>query len=208
MKKITTFLFFMLLGALIPNQLLAQKNVLYLEAEGVKIYNDDQVGGIGYGANASDTSYGIVTKSSLLYDDPVSKMLKADPNFNVVTVLATNGTNPAASIVAMDGTLPVGNSMALGTDIDQTGFDLIIVTENMATYNFMKPASVNGVSDGAFTPINIQAPIIYGKPLHFRNNNVITSVAAAATRTQELSMTVVDASSPLFNGLGLSNNDV
>ncbi|WMI65160.1 T9SS type A sorting domain-containing protein [Aestuariibaculum sp. YM273] len=208
MKKIT-FLLFMLLFALTSSQLMAQKNVLYILSEGVKIYNDNQVPGTGYGTNAPDTSFGITTKSSLLYNDPVSRMLKGDSNFNVVTIIAQNGSaasSPDAYVVALDGSVPAGNSMAVGTTIDQTGFDLIVVTENVATYNFLKPASVSGApTDGALTPVNIQAPIIYGKMLHFRNNNLITSAAAKDTRTQNLSMSVVDASSPLFSGLGVSN---
>ncbi|AXP82418.1 hypothetical protein CJ739_3356 [Mariniflexile rhizosphaerae] len=203
MKKQITYLLFTLLFALTSSQVMAQKNVLYILAEGVKIYNDNQVAGAGYGTNAPDTSYGIVTKSSLLYNDPVSRMLKADPNFNVVTIIAQNGAgSPASYVVALNGTVPAGNSMAVATGIDQTGFDLIIVTENVATYNFMKASE-----GGALTPANIQAPIIYSKMLHFRNNNTIASASAAVTKTLNLSMSVVDASSPLFTGLGLSNGD-
>jgi hypothetical protein len=203
MKKKITFLLFTLLFALTSSQVMAQKNVLYILSDGVKIHNDLQVAGAGYQTNAPDTSYGIVTKTSLLYNDPVSRMLKADPNFNVVTIIAKNGAgSPASYVVALNGTVPAGNSMAVETGIDQTGFDLIIVTENVATYNFMKASA-----GGALTPANIQAPIIYGKMLHFRNNDMVLSATAAVTRTQELSMTAVDASSPLFTGLGLSNGD-
>ncbi|MCH4553843.1 T9SS type A sorting domain-containing protein [Aestuariibaculum lutulentum] len=202
MRKQITFLLFALFFALASSDLIAQKNVLYILSDGVKIYNDDQVGGTGYSTNASDTSYGIITKSSLLYNDPVSRMLKADSNFNVVTIIAKNGAaSPDSYVSALDGTVPVGNTMTVDSGIDQTGFDLIIVTENVATYNFMK------VGIGALTPANIQAPIIYSKPLHFRNNNTIASATAKETKTLGLSMEVVDASSPLFTGLGLTNGD-
>jgi len=206
MKKQITFLLFTLLFALTSSHVMAQKHVLYVIGDGVKIYNDDQIAGTGYGKNASDKTYGVTTKSSLFGNDPVLKMLKADSNFSVTYIIAQNGaTVPLAKVTNLtlgSAGLPVGNTLVVGGDIDTTGFDLIIVTENVSgTYSFVK----GGATPGKLAPSNLTAPIIYAKSLYFKNASLVTSTTATSITTQNLSMQVVNAASPIFTGITVSN---
>ncbi|MFD0988756.1 hypothetical protein ACFQ1R_01490 [Mariniflexile jejuense] len=208
MKKQITFLLFTLLFALTSSQMMAQKHVLYVMADGVKIYNDDAVAVAGnyYGKNASDKNYGIVTKSSLFGNDPVLKMLKADSNFSVTYITATNGASvPLAKVTSLtvgSAGLPSGNTLAVNGNIDTAGFDLIIATENVSgSFNFIK----GGATPGILAPSNLTAPIIYAKSILFKNGSLVTSTTATSITTQNLSMQVVNATSPIFTGITVSN---
>lgn len=200
MKKQITFLLFTLLFALTSSQVMAQKNVLYLILDGVKIYNDDAVAGIGYGINPADMTYGVSTKSSLFGDDPVLRMLNADPNFSVTYVTVKNGTAPASIVTGIHGAA-FGNNVVNG-NLDTTGFDLIIATETLQS---AFTGLMGGATPGVLAPNQLTAPIIYAKPFAFVNGKTISSAAAAVTQTQNLSMEVVDAASPIFTGITVSN---
>ena len=200
MKKQITFLLLTLLFTLTTSHVLAQKNVLYLIIDGVKIYNDDAISGTGYGINPSDMTYGVTTKSSLFGEDPVLKMLNADPNFSVTYVTVKNGTAPASIVTSIRGA-GFGNNV-VNSPLDTTGFDLIIATETLQS-SFT--SFLGGATPGVLAPNQLTAPIIYAKTFAFTNNKLISSAAAAVTQTQNLSMEVVDASSAIFTGLSVSN---
>ena len=200
MKKQITFLLLTLLFTLTTSHVLAQKNVLYLIIDGVKIYNDDAISGTGYGINPSDLTYGVTTKSSLFGEDPVLKMLNADPNFSVTYVTVKNGTAPASIVTSIRGA-GFGNNV-VNSPLDTTGFDLIIATETLQS-SFT--SFLGGATPGVLAPNQLTAPIIYAKTFAFTNNKLISSAAAAVTQTQNLSMEVVDASSAIFTGLSVSN---
>lgn len=200
MKKQITFLLFTLLFCLTTSQIMAQKNILYLILDGVKIYNNDAVAGTGYGINPADMTYGVSTKSSLFGNDPVLKMLNADPNFSVTYVTVKNGTAPASIVTSINGAA-FGNNV-VNSPLDTTGFDLIIATETLQS---AFTGLLGGATPGVLAPNQLTAPIIYAKTFAFTNNKTIASAAAAVTQTQNTSMTVVDAASPIFTGITVSN---
>ena len=133
-------------------------------------------------------------------------MLKTDVNFSVTYITATNGSvvpNAKVTSLTVGGAgLPSGNTLAVNGTIDTTGFDLIIVTENVSgSFNFIK----GGATPGVLAPSNLTAPIIYAKSLLFKNNSLVTSTTATSITTQNLAIEVVDASSPIFTGMTVSN---
>lgn len=200
MKKQITFLLFTLLFCLTTSQMIAQKHVLYLIQDGLKIYNNDAVAGVGYGINPADMTYGVSTKSSLFGNDPVLKMLNADPNFLVTYVTVKNGVAPISTVTSVNG-VAFGNNVVNGA-LDTTGFDLIIATETLQS---AFTGLIGGATPGVLAPNQLTAPIIYAKPFAFVNGKTIASAAAAVTQTQNMSMTVVDAASPIFTGITVSN---
>ncbi|MEL0456434.1 T9SS type A sorting domain-containing protein [Flavobacteriaceae bacterium SZ-1-7] len=178
MKKQITFLLFTLLFALASSHVMAQQNVLYILQDGT---NDEGNG------------------SSLPGNDPITRMLEADANFTVSWVKIAN----ADFTVTEMGTQAAGSN-AVSSPVSLTGFDLVIASESLASSNAAFKAG------NPLHPDQITAPVIYGKSYAFRGSStaLVTSATADVTRTQELSMTVVNGASPLFNGIDTSGGTV
>ncbi|UKM63925.1 T9SS type A sorting domain-containing protein [Flavobacteriaceae bacterium GSB9] len=177
MKKITSILVFMLLAALIPNKIEAQKNVLYVIQDGT---NDEGNG------------------SSVPGNDAITRMLESDANFTVSWVKIAN----ADFTVTEMGTQAVGSN-AISSPVDFTGFDLVIATESLASSNAIFKAG------NPLHPDQLTIPAIYAKSYAFRGSSTaLVTSSSAVTRTQELSMSVVDAASPIFSGIDVSGGSV
>ncbi|MEQ8241097.1 MAG: Ig-like domain-containing protein [Cyclobacteriaceae bacterium] len=115
-------------------------------------------------------------------DDPIIRMLRNDPNFEV-DVLATDGA---------------------GTGLDLSGYDLIIAQETFGSGDAIwKSGNPLGIE-------NISAPVIYNKTFALRNGRAISSADASVERTTELSVSVspMNQSNPLFTGVNFTNNEV
>ena len=155
---------YMLTGLSVPTTLYENTE------EASKILYLNQVG-VGQGEGASAPG-----------QDPVIKMLMADPNINV-TYIETDQE---------------------GTEVpDLSGFDLVIAQETFSSgANLFKPGGKLGVKD-------VTIPIIYNKTWAFRNGKAVTDADAAVTGTQNLSVTVTDPSNVLFSGIDFSGgNDI
>src|SRR6056300_260815 len=109
MKKITSILVFMLFAALIPNQIEAQQNVLYVIQDGT---NDEGNG------------------SSVPGNDAITRMLESDTNFTVSWVKIANADFTVTEMGAQ-----AAGSNAVSSPVDFTGFDLVIATESLASSN-------------------------------------------------------------------------
>lgn len=164
MKKQITFFLSMLFVTLTSIQMNAQtKKVLYLN-----------------NANAQQEQ-----GTSVPGDDPVTRMLEADPNFEV-----TPGTIDGSGIVSP-------------SDISQ--FDLIIVQETVASGN-----SAFIPDEGVLALKNLVVPVIYNKTEIFRDGKAITDDnAAIASVKSSVSVTVdpSNQSNSLFSGIDFSGGD-
>lgn len=177
MKKITSILVLMLFAVLMPNQMEAQKNVLYILQDGT---NDESNG------------------SSIPGNDPVTRMLEADANFTVSWVKIAN----ADFTVTEMGTQAAGSN-AISSPVNFADFDLIIASESLTSSNAVFKVG------NPLHPDKITAPVIYGKSYAFRgSSDALVTSSSAVIRTQELSMTVVDGASPIFNGIDISGGSV
>ena len=181
MKKQITFLLLTLFFAFSTMQ--AQKNVLYINQDGVEVPP---------GSGASTPG-----------NDPITRMLDADTNFTISYVEI--GQDFVVTKIGENNT----GANAVGSPIDFTGFDLIIVSDSMA--------SSNGVfKDG--NPLHVDElalPVIYSKTFAFRggyvdtnDNNTIKNTDAVSltngstvTQTQNLSVTVLDSANDMFSGI-------
>ncbi|WP_439132577.1 hypothetical protein [Polaribacter sp.] len=169
MKKQITFLMLTLFFAF--STLQAQENVLYINQDGVEVPP---------GSGASTPG-----------DDPVIRMLDADANFTVSYVEI--GQDFVVTKVGENNT----GANSVGNPIDFTGFDLVIVSDSMA--------SNNGVfQDG--NPLHIDeltVPVIYSKTFAFRGGDAVDVArnGAQVTQTQNLSVTAVNTSSDMFSGI-------
>lgn len=176
MKKQITFLLFTLLFALTSSQVMAQQDVLYLIQDGT-----------------NDTDY-ISNGGSLPGQDQIIKMLEADANFTVSWVKI----NANFEVTEM-GTQAAGANALLSV-VDFTDFELVIVSENIASNNNIFKVG------NKLHPDQLTIPVIYAKPYAFRGSSAALATSASVViRTQELSMTVENATSPIFNGLTVSN---
>ncbi|MEN3323244.1 T9SS type A sorting domain-containing protein [Mariniflexile soesokkakense] len=113
--------------------------------------------------------------------DPVIKMLQADANFNVTYL----------------------ESSQAGTEIDLTGYDLVIAQETISSgAGMFTPTGVLGIK-------NVTVPIIYNKTWAFRNGKAVTDADAAVTGTQNLAVTVDPAnqSNPMFRGINFAGGN-
>ncbi len=184
MKKLFTRLLLTLFVAMASNSLIAQKNVLYL---------------IQDGTNSSDYAN---NGGSMPGEDRVVKMLEADANFNIgwikIESSITSGTAPNVTALGSANT----GSNAVGSPATFDGFDLVIVSETLTSSNAIFTAGK------ILHPDQLTIPVIYTKAWAFRNGKLLTSAAAAVVRTQELAMSVEDASSPLFSGIDVSSGSV
>jgi hypothetical protein len=177
MKKQITFLLFMLLFALTSSQVMAQQDVLYLIQDGT-----------------NDSDY-LSNGGSLPGQDQIIKMLEADANFTVSWAKIDQ-----AFVVTSIGSQAAGAN-AVASPINFTGFELVITSENMASSNTIFKVG------NPLHPDQLTIPVIYDKAYVFRGSSaaLATSATSAVVRTQEFSMTVADATSPIFNGLTVSN---
>ncbi|MEN3324151.1 hypothetical protein VP395_10455 [Mariniflexile soesokkakense] len=177
MKKQITFLLFTLLFALTSSQVIAQQDVLYLIQDGT-----------------NDSDY-IANGGSLPGQDQIIKMLEADANFTVSWVKIDQ-----AFVVTSMSTQAAGANV-VSSPVNFTGFELVITSENMASSNTVFKAG------NPLHPDQLTVPVIYDKAYALRGSSaaLATSATSVVVRTQELSMTVVDATSPLFSGLTVSN---
>ncbi|MFG6686978.1 hypothetical protein ACGK9U_10375 [Mariniflexile sp. HNIBRBA6329] len=176
MKKQFTFLLFTLLFALTSSQMIAQQDVLYLIQDGT-----------------NDSDY-IANGGSLPGQDQIIKMLEADANFTVSWVKIDQ-----AFVVTEMGTQATGAN-AIASPVNFTDFELVIVSENMASSNTIFKVG------NPLHPNQLTVPVIYAKGYAFRGSSTaLVTSASALTRTQQLSMAVEDETSPIFNGISVTN---
>ncbi len=125
------------------------------------------------------------TGASLVTDDPIIRMLSADPNFNV-TVVATDATG---------STLP-----------SLSGFDLVIVQESFGGTNGVLS---NAAAGGKLAIKNLTVPVIYNKSFALQNARAVSSAGATVSDTSFLSVDVTgNATNTLYNGIDVSSNSV
>jgi hypothetical protein len=113
-------------------------------------------------------------------NDPIFRMLDADPNF-VVTVIETD---------------------AAGTGLDLTGYDLVVAQETFG--------SGDGIWSGPFDVQTNTVPIIFNKTWAWQaNKNHIESAAAAVALSAEKSVTIDPSNqdNTLFNGIDFSGGN-
>lgn len=114
--------------------------------------------------------------------DPIIRMLDSDENFEVTYVETPQNGSSIPNL---------------------SGFDLIIVQENMSSgAELLKPDGVLGIK-------NVTVPIIYNKTSAFRNTRAVTDVDAVAVSTQNLFITVPEKNQnhDLFKGIDFSKGD-
>ena len=104
--------------------------------------------------------------------DPIYAMLAADPKLNVTLNVVTDKSETAV--------------------VDLSGYDAIIVQESFG--------SSDGIlTKGALSPSNVKIPYLINKIFGFQKNRITDG---ATTETEgTLNLTVVNAESPLFNGI-------
>ncbi|MFI1771305.1 hypothetical protein [Thalassobellus citreus] len=175
MKKQITLLF-TLLFALTSSLVIAQQDVLYLIQDGTNDSDYENNGGSYPG------------------QDRIIKMLESDANFTVSWVKISQ----AFEVTEM-GTQAAGSNSVL-SPVNFTDFELVIVSENLASSNTIFKIG------NPLHPDQLTVPVIYAKGYAFRgSSSALATSSSVVVRTQELSMTVEDATSPLFNGITVSN---
>lgn len=104
--------------------------------------------------------------------DPIYAMLAADPKLNVTLNVITDKSETAV--------------------VDLSGYDAIVVQESFG--------SSDGIlTKGALSPSNVKIPYLINKIFGFQKNRITDG---ATTETEgTLNLTVVNAESPLFNGI-------
>lgn len=104
--------------------------------------------------------------------DPIYAMLAADPKLNVTLNVITDKSEAAV--------------------VDLSGYDAIVVQESFG--------SSDGIlTKGALSPSNVKIPYLINKIFGFQKNRITDG---ATTETEgTLNLTVVNAESPLFNGI-------
>jgi len=131
-------------------------------------------------------------------NDAITRMLESDANFTVSWVKIAN----ADFTVTEMGTQAAGSN-AISSPVDFTGFDLVIATESMASSNAIFKAG------NPLHPDQLSVPAIYAKSYAFRGSSTaLVTSSSNVVRTQELSMSVVDAASPIFSGIDVSGGSV
>lgn len=104
--------------------------------------------------------------------DPIYAMLAADPKLNVTLNVITDKSETAV--------------------VDLSGYDAIIVQESFG--------SSDGIlTKGALSPSNVKVPYLINKIFGFQKNRITDGTTTETEGT--LNLTVVNAESPLFNGI-------
>lgn len=176
MKKQITLFLFTLLFALTSSQVIAQKNILYLIQDGT-----------------NDSDY-LSNGGSLPGQDRIIKMFESDASFTISWVKITQ----AFDVTSM-GTQAAGSN-AIASPVNFTGFDLVIVSENLASSNTIFKLG------NPLHPDQLTVPVIYAKSYAFRgSSSALVTSASTVIQTQEKSIIVVDETSPIFSGITVSN---
>ncbi|WNH10213.1 hypothetical protein [Thalassobellus suaedae] len=186
MKKQITFLLFTLLFALTSSQVMAQKNVLYINQTGVEA---------PAGSGASEAG-----------NDPITRMLDADANFTVSYVEIDQ-----TFVVTKVGENNIGNNV-VGNPIDFTGFDLIIGSDTMASNNNIFDDGNPLHIDELTVPVIYSKTFAFrGGFIDTNDNNIIKNMdavnltnGAKVTETQNLSVSVLNTSDDMFSGIDFS----